>query len=76
MRAVARDIGGAEIDVAGRTRLTDPELRRARDLAFVRLRKQGYAVAEVARLYRVTERYVYLRLARLPAAARERALAC
>jgi DNA invertase Pin-like site-specific DNA recombinase len=64
------DTGGGEREVPGRQRLNDPQLRRTRDLTFRELRRQGYSVAEIARLYRITERQVYKRLAEMAGAAR------
>jgi transposase len=66
---------GEATDVATRLRLNVPELRRSRDLMFVKLRQQGTSVAEIAAMYRLTERQVYYRLAQVPEHARRRALA-
>jgi transposase len=69
------DVRGEAVDVSGRSKLTDPELRRARDMAFARMRAQGLPVPAIAKYHRVSRSYVYERLAALPESARRRAVA-
>jgi hypothetical protein len=73
MLAARRNARGEAVFVA-KTYLTDEALRRARDMAFARMRANGFTVAQVAKYHRVSMRYVYLRLAAMPESARKRAV--
>jgi hypothetical protein len=73
---VARDwTGGEAVDLMGRPYLSDPELRRARDMAFANLRRGGYTARQIARLYNVSAWTVWKRLAQMPDSARRRGVA-
>lgn len=72
----AADADGRAVDVMGRRREIplDSELRRARDMAFMRMKASGYRVEDIARYHRVTPRHVFRRLAAMPDAVKRRVM--
>jgi hypothetical protein len=62
MRMVRGSTGEA-VDVMRRRRLTDEELRRFRRLSARKMREAGCPIAEIAAIYRISERQVFRDLA-------------
>jgi hypothetical protein len=58
--ADARD--GESLDVETSPRLTDAQLRRARDLWMLRMRQTGYATDDIAKLFNLHPEHVRRRL--------------
>lgn len=64
---------GTRADVPRGRALSPQEIRRARDLAFVRLKASGVRTADVARIFGVSRQWVNRRVKQVPPGARRRA---
>jgi hypothetical protein len=63
---------GEGIEVVSRVRLTDCQVRRARAMQMLAMRRSGHAVRASALYFRVTERHVRREIASTPAWVKER----